>query len=313
MKQPGATLHPLDKARIRASFDAAADTYEEAAVLQHEVGSRMLERLELIRIAPDHILDLGAGTGRLSRALHRRYRRARVLALDLAPRMLAVARRNHGRNICHINGWLGKLIGRQYYVCGDAEHLPLADHSVDLVFSNLTLQWCGELETAFAEFRRVLRPGGLLMFSTFGPDTLKELRHSWRSADPDGVHINDFVDMHDVGDALLRAGLRDAVMDVEHFTLTYPDVYQLMRELKTTGAHNVASQRRHSLTGKQRLKAMVAAYETFRVNGSLPATYEVVYGHAWAPAHTPQASRQVEASGQIAIPVSAIRKRGNKP
>jgi len=125
-----------------------------------------------------------------------------------------------------------------------------------------------------------------LMFSTFGPDTLKELRQSWQAADAnsdENIHVHDFIDMHDIGDAMLRAGLADPVMDVENFTLTYPDAYQLMRELKMLGAHNVASDRRHTLTGKARVQSMVAAYENFRVNGSLPATYEVVYGHAWTP------------------------------
>jgi len=173
------------------------------------------------------------------------------------------------------------------YRCGDAEDLPLADNSVDLIFSSLTLQWCGELDRAFAEFKRVLKPEGLLMFSSFGPDTLKELRESWRLADMstdernEKMHVNDFIDMHDIGDALLRAGLSDPVMDVENFTLTYSDAYQLMRELKALGAHNVANARRHSLTGKTRLKNMVSEYENFRVDGLLPATYEVVYGHAW--------------------------------
>lgn len=284
-------LHKLDKKRIRRSFDLAAEHYDEAAVLQQEVGRRILERLQLIRHSPAVILDVGAGTGVHSRALGSYYRKARILSLDLAPRMLHVASR-------HLN-WLESRFGRQHFVCGDAEQLPIADQSVDMIFSNLTLQWCGELEQAFLEFRRVLKPQGLVMFSTFGPDTLKELRHSWQTAD-DGsntVHVNDFIDMHDIGDALLRAGLQEAVMDVEHITLTYPDVFQLMRELKAIGAHNVAQDRRHSLTGKQRLKAMAAAYETFRHNDKLPATYEVVYGHAWSPAGT---------GNRISIPVTAV-------
>ena len=121
------------------------------------------------------------------------------------------------------------------------------------------------------------------MFSTFGPDTLKELRDSWNKVEASDAdfHVSDFIDMHDIGDALLRAGLADPVMDVERFTLTYPDVYKLMKELKTLGATNAAMARRSSLTGKRRLMSMVANYETYRVNGTLPATYEVVYGHAW--------------------------------
>jgi malonyl-CoA O-methyltransferase len=270
-------LHPLDKKLIRQSFDAAAEHYDDVAVLQREVGQRLIERLELIKFTPQIILDVGAGTGFVSRELDKFYKNSRVLSMDIAPRMLQVARSN--------NSWMNKWFGDQDYICGDAEFLPFADNSVDLIFSNLTLQWCGELERTFAEFRRVLKPEGLLMFSSFGPDTLKELRHSWHVADEnegsERSHVNDFIDMHDIGDALLRAGLSDPVMDVDNITLTYSDVYQLMRELKALGAHNVANARRHSLTGKTRLKNMVSAYEAFRNDGLLPATYEVVYGHAW--------------------------------
>lgn len=290
-------LHALDKNRIRASFDNAAEHYDDVAVLQREVGERILDRLDLIRIQPQTILDVGAGTGVLSQALNKRYKKARVISLDLAPRMLIAARKR--------NNWLQNRFGGQGFICGDAEFLPLADNSIDMIISSLTLQWCGALEQAFTEFKRILKPEGLLMFSTFGPDTLKELRHSWHVADDlfsstntHNVHVNDFIDMHDVGDALLRAKFADPVMDVENFTLTYPDAYQLMRELKTLGAHNVAAQRRHTLTGKTRLQNMLAAYENFRANGILPATYEVVYGHAWAP---------VQKSHDVLIPVDSLQ------
>jgi malonyl-CoA O-methyltransferase len=278
-------LHALDKQRVRQSFDAAADHYDDVAVLQREIGNRILERLEIIRLEPDTILDLGAGTGVFTHALGKRYKKSRVIAYDIAPRMLQRARNRNGRISTLLNQWSNK----HSFLCGDAEHLPLADQSIDLIFSNVALQWCTDLEHTFAEFRRVLKPGGLLMFSTFGPDTLKELRASWNAADSQTeqhTHVHDFIDMHDVGDAMLRAGMSDPVMDMETFTLTYTDAYQLMRELKTLGAHNVASQRRHSLTGKTRVKNMAAAYEQFRIDGMLPATYEVVYGHAWAPVTT---------------------------
>ncbi|WP_455197982.1 malonyl-ACP O-methyltransferase BioC [Kaarinaea lacus] len=269
----------LDKKLIRLSFDAAADQYDDVAFLQREVGQRIIDRLEFIKLSPHTILDVGSGTGYVSQGLKQYFKKSRIISLDIAPRMLKVARSK--------NNWFSQWVGNHAFVCGDAESLPLNDNSIDLIFSNLTLQWCGELDQVFSEFRRVLKPDGLLMFSTFGPDTLKELRQSWHIADTntgeagDSLHVNQFIDMHDIGDALLRTGLSDPVMDVEHFTLTYPDVYKLMRELKTLGAHNVAKGRRHGLTGKQRMKKMVAAYEKFRINGVLPATYEVVYGHAW--------------------------------
>jgi len=268
-------LHQLDKRQVRRSFDAAAERYDEVAVLQREVGQRIVDRLDLVKLVPQVILDVGSGTGVISQALGGRYKKSRLISLDMATRMLHVARSK--------KTWLSHWLGKQAYVCADAEYLPLADNSVDLIFSNLTLQWCGELDQVFAEFRRILRPEGLLMFSTFGPDTLKELRDSWNKVEAGDAdfHVSDFIDMHDIGDALLRAGLADPVMDVERFTLTYPDVYKLMKELKTLGASNAAMARRSSLTGKRRLMAMVANYETYRVNGTLPATYEVVYGHAW--------------------------------
>ena len=275
-------LHKLEKLRIRQSFDAAAEHYDDVAVLQRETGERILERLELVRLKPCRILDVGSGTGVCSQALGKQYEKAHVISLDIAPRMLSFARQRNGWLHKQLNKWKAK----NSYVCADTEQLPIADHSIELIFSNATLQWCDDLDHTFAEFRRILKPGGLLMFSTFGPDTLKELRQSWQVADADAsetVHVHDFVDMHDIGDAMLRAGLIDPVMDVENFTLTYPDVYQLMRELKTLGAHNTANERRHTLTGKTRLQKMAAAYEKLRCDAALPVTYEVVYGHAWAP------------------------------
>lgn len=260
----------LSKAQLRASFERAAPVYDQVAVLQREVGARLLERLALVHLVPQVVLDVGAGTGNSTQGLARQYRKAQLIALDLAVAMLRQVRRRSP----WLRGW--------QLVCGDVERLPLADASCDLVFSNLTLQWCQDLDSAFAEMRRVLRPGGLLLFSSLGPDTLKELRASWAAADG-RTHVNAFMDMHDVGDALLRARFAEPVMDMETLTLTYADARGLMRDLKTLGAHNVTAGRAHGLTGKGRLNAMLAAYEGLRRDGVLPATYEVVYGHAWVP------------------------------
>ena len=283
----------LDKQRVRASFQRAAANYDQVAVLQREVGQRMLERLELIRISPSVLVDVGAGTGALTAQLVKRYKKAHVVALDLAPAMVQQARKH--------KGWFSK----QSFVCGDAECLPLATHSIDMIFSNLTLQWCNMLDAAFAEFQRVLKPGGLLLFSTLGPDTLKELRTSWHAADAH-THVNAFLDMHDIGDALVRAGFADPVMDVERLTLTYPTVFQLMSDLKTLGAHNATAGRATGLTGKGRLKKMRDAYELLRRDGVLPASYEVVYGHAWGRV----ASQGVSAHDGVAtFPLNRIRRR----
>ena len=287
----------LDKRRVRQAFDRAAVDYDRVAVLQREVGNRLMERLDYMRLQPQTIVDIGAGTGHLSKALAQRYKQARVLALDLAPNMLRAARRHAGP--------LARLLRRQSFICADAERLPLADQSADMIFSNLTLQWCGALDAVFAEFRRIIRPGGMVLFSTFGPDTLKELRDSWAAAD-EAVHVSAFIDMHDIGDALLRGGFADPVMDAERFTLTYPDVRTVMRELKLLGAQNAASGRNRSLTGKGRLRAMTEAYEGYRDKGTLPATYEVVYGLAWAPSPTAAAPRE---KGVVRVPLTALQRR----
>jgi len=295
-EQPQAGDYRLEKRRVRASFERAAERYDDYAVLQHEVGDHMLERLALVRHEPRRIVDIGAGTGRATLALGRRYKKSRIIALDLAHGMLRRARRR-------LPLWM-KWPGRYRFVCADAERLPLADASVDMIFSNLALQWCNDLDGTLGEFRRVLTPGGLVMFTTFGPDTLRELRASWTRVDA-RTHVNMFIDMHDIGDALLRHGFANPVMDVEHFTLTYRDVFQLMHDLKNLGAHNVTGGRARALTGRGQLKAVEQAYQEFRRDDRLPATYEVIHGHAWASEQAPRR----QADGQtVAIPVDTLRQ-----
>ena len=279
----------IDKGRARRNFEQAAERYDSVAVLQREIADRLLERLDYVRLEPERVLDLGAGTGYAVDALHRRYRKARVIALDFAHGMLLQARRR------------GRWLRRPLCLCADAEALPLADGAVDLIVSNATFQWCNGLDRTFAECLRVLRPGGLLMFTTFGPDTLKELRHAWAQVDG-ATHVSPFLDMHDVGDALMRARFADPVMDTERMTLTYPAVRELMQDLKILGAGNATTDRPRGLTGRARLAALDAAYEIHRSEGRLPASYEVVYGHAWVPEQKP-------AQGGIAVPVSAIGRR----
>lgn len=292
------TPYQLDKRLIRESFDRAAAGYDDVALLQQTVALRLLERLDLIKLQPQRILDVGAGTGQLTLQLTRRYKNSEVIALDLAPEMLKLARQRLGI--------FDKWFGKQRFICADADHLPLADNSIDMIISNFAIQWCSDLDQTFGEFQRVLKPGGLLLFTTFGPDTLKELRQAWRSVD-DNIHVNSFIDMHDIGDAMVRSKLSDPVMDTERLTLTYQDGMAVMRDLKAMGAHNVAAGRNHALTGKQRLHQMLTAYEQFRnSDGRLPATYEVVYGHAWG---TEKRQPQQQESGVVRIPLTDLRRR----
>lgn len=268
------SIDPISKKRARDSFNRAATTYDNVAVLQREVGKRLIERLDLIKTVPRSILDVGCGTGENTLLLSKVYKRANVVAVDFAEQMLKVASSKQS--------WTKKLLNHEIkFVCADAECLPFDDNSFDFIFSNLTLQWCTDLDRTFAEFKRILKPDGLLFFSTLGPDTLKELRQSWQRVDAN-QHVHTFIDMHDAGDAMIRSGLADPVMDVEYFTLTYNDTMDLMRELKQLGAHNASLNRPHQLTGKNHLRAMQQHYESFRTDNKLPATYEVVYGHAWS-------------------------------
>ncbi len=285
------TGYQLDKRQARLAFERAADTYDDVSALQQEVGQRLIERLDLIRMQPRCILDLGAGTGVFSKVLLRRYHKAHVVALDLAQAMLRHARRR--------GSWLHKPA----CVCADGEQLPFADDSFDFIFSNLMLQWCMDPEPVFTELRRVLAPGGLLLFTTFGPDTLMELRASWEAVDGH-THVNRFTDMHDIGDALMHARWAEPVMDSERITVTYKELHTLMQDLKHLGAHNVTAGRPRGLTGRQRLRQVSEAYERFRKNGVLPASYEVVYGHAWSPVnkHAPAGTVDVPLSGMQARP-----------
>jgi malonyl-CoA O-methyltransferase len=289
----------LQRPEVRASFDRASATYEAGAVLQARVADELLTRLEPFNFKPKVVLDLGAGTGRISGELKRRYRGALVVAVDLAPGMLQEARRHQ------------QLFRRFERVCGDAMRLPLADASVDVMFSSLMLQWCDPPDEAFAEIRRVLKPGGFLAFTTLGPDTLRELRTAWEEADGaanDYNHVNRFYDMHDIGDALVRAGLSEPVLDVERIQLSYPNALALMRDLKAIGAHNVTAGRPRGLLGRARLRRMEDAYEAFRKDGKLPATYEVVYGAAWGAAGRPATAM---VGGEARIAPGAIRRRGS--
>ena len=289
----GPAAFHLDRPGIRTAFDRASTGYEAAAVLQARVSNELLGRLDAFEFQPNVVVDLGAGTGRNTAELKRRFRRSMVVAVDLAPGMLSQARHHQ------------HFFRRFERVCGDALRLPFATSSVDIIFSNLMLQWCEPLDLAFMEARRVLKPDGFFAFSTFGPDTLMELRAAWAQTDHYN-HVNQFTDMHDVGEALVRAGLMEPVLDVDRIKLTYADTLGLMRDLKAIGAHNVTAGRSRALTGRGRLARLQSAYEPFRQDGRLPATYEIIYGATWG-ATGRVASRAI--GGEVLIPAGAIKQR----
>ena len=283
--------YAITKRDITQSFSQAAKQYDDNAWLQREIANRLMERLDLIKQQPNVIVDVGCGTGYCTRALQKRYRKAQVTGVDLAAGMVSYAESK--------KGWFAK----ERYVCADAKALPIAHQSVDLLFSSLALQWVDDIAEVFAEFQRVLKPEGVLLFSSFGPDTLIELRRAWASVD-DRVHVNRFMDMHDVGDALVRNYFADPVMDMEYLTLTYKDVMVLLKELKAIGANNHNAGRSHTLTTPSQLKKMMASYEQFRrEDGCLPVTYEVVYGHAWG---SDLKARATENPNEFAMPVTQI-------
>ena len=287
----------LDRRAVMRSFARAAAHYEDSARLQREVRTDLLERLQFFTLDPGVVLDLGAGTCQASLALQRRFPRARVLALDLTEPMLRAAPKAR---------WSWRSSSVRLRVCADAGALPLCSHSVDLIYSNLMLHWCDQPGRVFGELARVIKPGGLLLFSTFGPDTLQELRAAWTAAD-DGRHVSVFPDMPQLGESLMRAGFAEPVLDVEHHRLNYPDVAALMRELTHWGARNAMHSRSRGLTSRSRFTAMIEAYERQRTSAGLPATFEVIAGAAFggnAPAPSPPAGQR-----EVAVPLSAIRRK----
>lgn len=288
----------FDPQQIRRAFSRAAPDYAATAVLQAEVRGRLFELLAYFERSPQRVIDLGCGPGHGSALLRQRWPKAELLALDLALPMLREAKRQIG--------WWRRF----ERVCADARRLPLADASVDVIVSNLCFQWIEDLPALFNELRRVLRPDGLLLFSTFTHGTLAELREAFAEADAEHAHVSPFVAIQQVGDALLAAGFRDPVLDSDRFTLTYQDAPTLMRELRAIGAGNALAQRRRALTGKARMQRAVTAYERFRHDGRLPATYEVCYAQAWGP--QPGQPRRQGGADIAQFPLSAlkVRRRG---
>jgi malonyl-CoA O-methyltransferase len=283
----------LDPRLVRRAFDRISSRFDAHAYVHGEIRNRLLERLDLVRLQPNLVLDLGAGTGHAARALQDRYRHAYVVAMDISPGMLVQARRQQ------------RLLKRFGRIAGDAQALSLKANCVDLVFSNLMLQWCSDLDRVFSELARVVKPGGLVTFASLGPDTLRELRANWADSGS-AVHVHRFIDMHDVGDALLRAGFAEPVMDTERLTVTYQDIDRLLTELRCTGSTNRASGRSRGLRPPRIHNAARARFEALKSGSSFPISLEIVYGHAWATES--KGSKRTD-SKTFAVPLSDIRRR----
>ena len=285
----------FDPRQVRRAFSRAANTYTAAAGLQREVEARLLESLEYLEDrVPEVILDLGCGPAHAASAMRKRWPRARVLAMDIALPMLQQARPRSGWNP------LQKPLDR---INADARALPLGDNTLDVLFCNLCLQWVEDLPAVFAGFRRVLKPDGLLLCSTFGPDTLYELRDAFAQVD-NAPHVSPFASIAQFGDALMHAGFRNPVLDRDEFVHGHDDLPSLMRELRAIGATNALATRRNTLTGKARFAAAASAYEAQRRDGRLPVTWEVIYAQAWGPA--PGAPIRMGGVDEVRVPVSQI-------
>lgn len=282
----------LDSRHVRRHAARAAGSFERHDALQREVQDLLIERLAFYPQSPRRIVDVGAATGRGTALLKKQYPGAEVIAIDAAVPMLAAARRH--------SSWRRPLLR----VAGEATALPLADGSVDILHSNLCFHWVDDLAALFGECVRVLRPGGFLVFSTLGPDTLRELRAAWAQVDQ-GSHVGRFLDMHDVGDAMLAAGLRDPVLDVEHYTLTYSEPRKVLEELRGLGATHADQARQRGLTGKARYRRMLAAYAAMGRDGRTPATCEVITAHAWGP--PPGQARRAPGMEIASFPVDGLR------
>ena len=268
----------VDRAQVRRAHQRAAAGYDRAADIPREISARMGERLDLCKLEPARVLDLGCGTGADLAALRQRYPPAQVIGSDLSPAMLAAGAR-HARSERSLLKRLLPLAGkRAALAAADANALPFKDNSFGLIWSNLALHWLGDPSAALREARRVLQVGGLLMFAVPGPDTLRELRHAFGDSH---THTQHFIDMHDWGDMLVGNGFSDPVMNMEMLTLTYANIDALIAELRALGATCAMADRRRGLMGRAARQRLLSGYEALRQHGRLPVSLEIIYGHAW--------------------------------
>ncbi len=279
---------------ISKAFNRKASQYEKTAKVQKEIGSRLFERLDYLKLEPRYILDLGCGTGLFTQLLKKKYPKAQVVGLDIARAMLDISKQKHS--------WRSKW----QVVNGDMHTLPFPSGLFDLVFSSQTIHWSSNAPLLFNELNRIMNQGGCLMFSTLGPDSLKELKTAWSKVDG-YAHANDFMDMHDLGDIMLKASFVDPVVDMEYLSVHYPSVEALLKALKDQGVRNIHSNRNQGVTTPHQLKVLKQAYTTLQTEeGQIPLTYEVVYGHAWKGS-----THKAQNGSETVIPISQIKKVNN--
>jgi malonyl-CoA O-methyltransferase len=286
--KPGA----LSAAHAARRFERAAPTFDAAGFVHRHAAEGLMERMAPMLVTVDRILDAGSATGSASRSLAKLYRRSRIVSLDRSGEMLRRARKLRSR--------FSKITELQ----ADAAALPLQQESIDLVFSNMLLPWMDDLEGFFVPVNRVLRKDGLFVFSTLGPDSLREVREAWARIDHE-EHVNTFIDMHDIGDALVRSGLREPVLDVEHLTITYRSVEDLFADLTRCAARNCLQGRRRTLTGRRRFDQMKRALADGSREGALHLELELVFGHAWGGGPVPE-------RGEFRLDVSQIGRRSRQ-
>lgn len=258
----------LNRKHIRRRFERAASTFDGSDFVHAATRDGLLGRLEPLLLDAKTVVDLGAGTGAANRALVKRFRKANIISVDIAHNMLRKARER--------KTWLSRTMVAQ----ASAIALPFPNESVDVIFSNLLLPWVDDPLPVFSEIARVLRKGGVFAFATLGPDSLQEVARAWGTID-DSPHVIRFLDMHDLGDGLVNAGLRDPVLDVDRLSVSYKNSAKLFADLTAVGARNALQLRARGLTGKQRYAAMIAALDDTAVDGNITLELELVFGHCW--------------------------------
>jgi malonyl-CoA O-methyltransferase len=295
-----------DKSRMRHAFDRAAADFANAAFLHDEIRSRLLQRLSMIRIEPDWVLDLGTATGAGARALAEYFPGSSIVGLDWSMNMLNEFGATRAENTQQKGKPSNNAISP---LCADATQLPISDEAVDLVFSNLLLQNCHDPMSVLSEVHRVLRYPGLILFTTLGPDSLQELRQAWRDVDP-YTHIAHFTDMHDLGDALIHAGFAEPVMTRDSLQITYSSLTAAIADLRAVGSINATEGRNRALTSRRIWARLAEAYERFRnAEKKLPVSIEIIYGLAWSGRRR---TGSVNTDGEFEIPVDDLALRSRK-